>query len=751
MLPVSKNKNRKKLSLSKTEQADDLGFVFTQKQVLGLFKKNPVPYSWEALTAEFEIESKDQARALTRQLKQMEQAGHILLNRKGQYCLVNQDDMVSGVVIGHADGFGFLKVDAGGDDLFLPPKEMNTLMNGDRIVASVGGVNRQGKKEARLVDVLERRTKTVVGRFVDDYGVYHIDPENKRLHHNIVVPKDLSLGAVDGQIVLAEIIQYPSKRRQAIGKIVEVMGDHMAPGMEITVAIKSYGLPHEWSQQVIEEAQLFSAEVPEEAKKDRVDLRDLPLVTIDGADARDFDDAVYCKPTPKGWKLYVAIADVSHYVQVGSAIDREAFERGNSVYFPEQVLPMLPEVLSNGLCSLNPQVDRLCMVCEMRIDQQGEVISGRFYEAVMHSHARLTYDEVGGILDGTDSKSIEKHAKITPHLKNLFDLYKVLRTARDARGALDFDRPEPRFIFDENRKIKAVEVIHRHDAHRLIEECMILANATTARHLLKHKMPCLLRTHEGPGVEKLENFRGFLSELGLGLGGGAEPSPKDYRDLVEKIEHRADAHVIQTVLLRSLSQAVYSPEEKGHFGLALEAYAHFTSPIRRYPDLLIHRALKHVISRKKASTFIYNAADMDRFGEQSSHCERQADEATRDVVAWLKCEFMSDKIGQEFAGIISSVTSFGLFIELEGIYIEGLVHVTGLGDDYYHFDSGKHRLVGERTKNTYRLGDKIQVKLVRVDLDDKKIDLSLAQQESTKKRQPSSYKKSKRKHKRTKN
>ena len=730
---MSKKNRRKKISLTNDSSSESSEYSFAQKTILDLFKSNPVPHSWETLTATLNIESKDQARALTHRLKQMVEAGHLLVNRKEQYCLVNQNDLVSGVVIGHADGFGFLKIDAGGDDLFLAPREMNSLMNGDRVVASVGGVNRQGKKEARVVEIIERRTKTIVGRFIDDMGVYHVEPENKRLHHNIIIPHDSAMNAVNGQIVLLEIIQYPTNRRQAIGKIVEVMGDHMAPGMEIIVAIKSHDLPHQWSDEVMQEAQQFTIEVPEQAKQDRVDLRSMPLLTIDGADARDFDDAVYCKPTANGWKLYVAIADVAHYVTVGSAIDQEAVERGNSVYFPEQVLPMLPEVLSNGLCSLNPKVDRLCMVCEMRIDRDGNVASGRFYEAVMHSHARLTYDEVGGILDGSDPQSTKKHQAVYQQLVDLNGVYQVLRKARDKRGALDFDRPEPKFVFDENRKIKAVEVIVRNDAHKLIEECMIAANATTAKYLVRRKMPLLMRGHEGPSLEKQQSFRLFLAELGLNLAGGEEPSPLDYKQLIENIEGRPDAHLIQTVLLRSLSQAVYTAEHKGHFGLALEAYAHFTSPIRRYPDLLIHRALKHVIHGGKPSDFIYSDADMDRFGEQSSFCERQADEATRDVVSWLKCEFMMDKIGEEFSGVISAVTSFGLFVELADIYIEGLVHVTGLGDDFYHYDSAKHRLVGERTRKSFHLGDKIQVRLVKVNLDDKKIDLALAAQEPSEK------------------
>lgn len=697
----------------------------TKTQLLTFLANEKRPLDWIDISNGLGVKSKREKKSLSGHLSAMLKSGELLFNRKEQYCLVQQSDLEAGVVIGHADGFGFLKRDAGGDDMFIPPHEMRALMNGDRVVASRGKLNRQGKIEARVVDVLERKVKTVVGRFFDVTGVCHIEAENKRIFQHIQVPAGAKLDAKDGQIVMAQITHYPTSRTPAIGKVIEVMGDHMAPGMEIDMAIRSHELPNGWSQHVLDEAQSFGDGVAEGDLEYREDIRKLPFVTIDGADARDFDDAVYCKKIAKGWKLCVAIADVAHYVKPNSAIDVEAYERGTSVYFPEQVIPMLPEVLSNGLCSLNPLVDRLCMVCEMRLDEQGEVMGAKFYQAVMHSHARLTYDEVGSIFDETAPDLIKKHKKLLPHLHELKNLYEVMKVAADKRGTLEFDTFETRFVFDKKRKIKVIEPVIRHDAHRLIEVFMIAANASTARFLVEHKMPNLLRIHEGPSTDRLLKLRGFLSELCLSLDGGEEPTPQHYKTLISNIQNRPDSHLIETVMLRSMSQAMYSPEQQGHFGLALDLYAHFTSPIRRYPDLLTHRAIKHVIQKRKPATFNYSGSDMDGFGEHCSHCSRRADEATRDVESWLKCEFMLDKIGQEFTGVVSAVTSFGLFVELDKVFIDGLIHVTALGDDYYHFDAGKHRLLGERTNKSFRLGDSLKVQVVKVNLDEKKIDLSL--------------------------
>jgi ribonuclease R len=502
--------------------------------------------------------------------------------------------------------------------------------------------------------------------------------------------------------------------------------------MEIEMAIRSHELPHVWPDELLEEIKPLTAEVPESAKVDRTDLRKTPLVTIDGEDARDFDDAVFCQKTPKGWKLLVAIADVSHYVRINTALDKEAQKRSTSVYFPEQVIPMLPEILSNGLCSLNPDVDRLCMVCELFIDQEGKVTKSRFFEAVMRSHARLTYTEVAKILVDNDKELIAKHKTILPHLKQLYDLYKVMRISREQRGAMDFDTQETRIIFGADRKIEKIVPTVRNDAHKLIEEFMITANMAAAKFLNAKKMPKLLRVHDGPSADKLMNLKTFLGELGLSLGGGDKPTPLDYMYLIESVKDRADCHLIQTVLLRSMSQAVYSPELKGHFGLALDAYAHFTSPIRRYPDLLVHRAIRHCLQGNKPETFVYGFPDMITLGESCSANERRADDATRDVVSWLKCEYMMDKIGEVFPGIISAVTSFGFFVELAEIYVEGLVHISNLGQDYFHFDPTSHQLIGERTGNKFRIGDRVMVKVSRVSLDDKKIDFDLVVKNSAK-------------------
>ena len=485
---------------------------------------------------------------------------------------------------------------------------------------------------------------------------------------------------------------------------------------------------------MLEEIKSLKSEVPEAAKENRVDLRDTALVTIDGEDARDFDDAVYCKKTPKGWKLLVAIADVSHYVQVNTELDKEAKNRSTSVYFPEQVIPMLPEILSNGLCSLNPHVDRLCMVCELLIDEEGKVLRTRFFEAVMRSHARLTYTEVAKILVEGDEELIEKYKLLMPHLRELYALYKVMRVTRELRGAMDFDTQETRILFGKGRKIEKIVPVQRNDAHKLIEEFMITANSAAARYLNAKKIPKLLRVHEGPSADKLLNLKTFLGELGLKFGGGVNPTPLDYMHLVDAVKDRPDAHLIQTVLLRSMSQAVYSPDLKGHFGLALDAYAHFTSPIRRYPDLLVHRAIRHCLQGKKPETFVYGVPDMIMLGEHCSANERRADDATRDVVSWLKCEYMLDKVGEEFPGIIAAVTSFGFFVELADIYVEGLVHISNLGQDYFHFDPTSHQLKGERSGINFRLGDRVRIRVARVDLDEKKMDFELIQKEGSAKK-----------------
>ncbi|MEY3788011.1 MAG: ribonuclease, partial [Pseudomonadota bacterium] len=692
------------------------------------------PLARTDIASSFHLESEDDLEALRRRLRAMERDGQVLFNRGQQYCLVDNKNLIVGRIIGHADGFGFVRPDDGSDDLFLSPREMNPLLHNDRALVRIAGVDKKGRREGAVVEILERNTHEIVGRLYKEDGFTYVIPDNKNIAQTVLIPKGGTGKAKQGQIVVAQITEQPTKLHQPIGRIVEVLGDHLAPGMEIDMAIRSYELPNTWSAELLEEIKPLTPEVPEAAKENRVDIRDLPLVTIDGEDARDFDDAVYCKKTPKGWKLLVAIADVSHYVKVGTELDKEAHKRSTSVYFPEQVIPMLPEILSNGLCSLNPNVDRLCMVCELLIDSEGNVLRSKFFEAVMRSHARLTYNEVAAMLVEGDKTLAKKYAPLMPHLKEMYALYQVMRLAREQRGAMDFDTLETRIVFGENRKIEKIIPVVRNDAHKLIEEFMITANGAAARFLNSKKMPKLLRIHEGPSADKLLNLKTFLGEMGLKLGGGAIPTPLDYMHLVESIKDRPDAHLIQTVLLRSMSQAVYSPELKGHFGLALEAYAHFTSPIRRYPDLLVHRAIRHILQGKKAESFVYGVPDMVVLGEHCSANERRADDATRDVTSWLKCEYMLDKIGEDFTGIISAVTGFGFFVELAEIYVEGLVHISNLGQDYFHFDPTSHQLKGERSNVNFRLGDSVKVKVVRVDLDEKKIDFELVKKEASSKK-----------------
>lgn len=699
--------------------------IASREHILQLLEHTGKPLRRAEIAEAFSIAEEDQLEALRRRLRAMERDGQLLFNRSQQYCVVNNKDLIVGRVIGHADGFGFIKPDDGSDDLFLTPREMNPLLHNDRAMVRIVGIDRKGRREGAVVEILERNTHQIVGRLFKEDGFTYVVPDQKNIAQTVLIQKGGAGKAKQGQIVVAEITEQPTKQRQPIGRIIEVLGNHLAPGMEIEMAIRSHELPHQWPDELLAEIKQLTAEVPESAKEGRTDLRKTPLVTIDGEDARDFDDAVYCQKTPKGWKLLVAIADVSHYVKVNTALDKEAQKRSTSVYFPEQVIPMLPEILSNGLCSLNPEVDRLCMVCELLIDQEGKVTKSRFFEAVMRSHARLTYTEVAKILVEGDSTLSAKYKVLLPHLKQLFDLYQVMRISREQRGAMDFDTQETRIIFGANRKIEKIVPTVRNDAHKLIEEFMITANMAAAKFLNTKKMPKLLRIHDGPSIEKLMNLKTFLGELGLSLGGGDKPTPLDYMALIDSVKDRPDSHLIQTVLLRSMSQAVYSPELKGHFGLALDAYAHFTSPIRRYPDLLVHRAIRHCLQGNKPETFVYGFPDMITLGESCSANERRADDATRDVVSWLKCEYMMDKIGEEFPGIISAVTSFGFFVELAEIYVEGLVHISNLGQDYYHFDPTSHQLKGERTGSKFRIGDKVMVKVARVSLDDKKIDFDL--------------------------
>ncbi|HGF1459588.1 TPA: ribonuclease R [Legionella pneumophila] len=686
------------------------------------------PMSRSKLFDKLDLSSESQQESLGFRLKAMLRDGQIMQDRRGRFCLLQKINLLRGTVQGHPDGFGFFIPDDGSEDMVLSAKEMRAVMHGDMVLAYQSGLDRRGRPEAKIHEVLEHANTTVVGRFFTDHGVNFVIPDSKRLTQDISIPQEFIGEAKNGQIVLVELIAYPNKRSQAIGRVIHILGEHMAPGMEIQVAIHAHGIPFEWPDDVLAEVGKIPQQISEEQLKGRTDLRNLPFVTIDGEDAKDFDDAVYCYKKPKGgFQLYVAIADVSHYVAKDSALDQEAARRGNSVYFPGKVVPMLPEALSNGVCSLNPHVDRLCMVAELSITQEGKISRSRFYRAVIHSHARLTYTAVGAWLE--QGKTDEKHQALWPMLESLYDLYHILLDTRRLRGAMDFETTETRIEFDENKKIKCIVPVIRNDAHKLIEECMLAANVATARFLEKAEIPTLYRVHAAPEEDKITALRQFLGELGLSLGGGRKPGPKDFQRTMNMIGDRPEKHLIETVMLRSLKQAQYVESNEGHFGLAYSAYTHFTSPIRRFPDLLIHRAIGHLLDNHPVYEFEYSHEDMNRLGKHSSMTERRADEATREVITWLKCEYMQDKLGQVFKGRISAVTSFGIFVELDEIYVEGLVHVTSLKNDYYTFDSAKHRLIGARGGQVYRLGDKMTVLVARVDLNERKIDFEPVEDE----------------------
>jgi ribonuclease R len=612
------------------------------------------PATYDQILDELGLKTEDQEEALRRRLIAMSRDGQLLKNRKGAYGPVADMELISGRVIGHKDGFGFVVPDDGGEDLFISPRQMRSIFHGDRVLARVASIDSRGRREAMIVEVLEHNTQQIVGRFFSESGAAFVEPSNQRISQNILIPPDATKDAVHGQIVVAAITTQPNKHALPLGEVVEVLGDHMAPGMEITVAIRNHELPNTWPDEALLEASRFASHVPEEALAGRTDLRHLPFVTIDGEDAKDFDDAVYCIPREKGgWLLSVAIADVSYYVTPHSALDKEAYIRGNSVYFPGRVIPMLPEALSNNLCSLNPNVDRLVMVCEMEIHQSGRIMNSSFCEAVIKSHRRLTYNQVHTMMEKNDARMREQFKDVVPYLTHLYDLFHVLKKARTARGAIDFDMPETKIVYGRNRKIEKIVPYERFDSHRVIEECMLSANICTAQFLEKHKQPGLYRVHQGPTEEKLNDLRRFLHEMALVMPAHRAPVPADYAHILRVTQDRPDAHMIQTILLRSMSQAVYSPDNKGHFGLAYDAYAHFTSPIRRYPDLLVHRAIKHVLAKKPPVT---DTNALVLAGEHCSMTERRADDATHEAIDWLKCEFMMDKVGKDFDGTISGVT-----------------------------------------------------------------------------------------------
>lgn len=723
--------------------------VASREYLLQILTDHGAPLTLEQVIDFLELwNDEDSMEGVRRRLGAMIRDGQVIRNRRGGYVPLSNTDLIRGKVSAHPDGFGFLIPDEGGDDLYLSGREMRQVLHGDKVVVCQIGLDQRGRKKGKIVDVIERVNKQIVGRFHSEKGIVYVIADNKKIHQEILLRADGTGDAEPGDIVRVEVVEQPNKRHQPVGRVIEVLGAHMMPGMEIEIAMHSHDIPGEWPDDVLEESSAFGVEVSEEDKANRKDVRKLPLVTIDGEDAKDFDDAVYCSKTANGWRLLVAIADVSHYVTPDSALDREALNRATSVYFPGRVIPMLPESLSNGLCSLNPDVDRLCMLCELSINKDGQITRSGFKKAVMRSHARLTYTKVAGMLIDGDEELRSQYSDVVPHLAELHNLFTALLKARKKRGTIDFETVETRIVFDENKKIDAIVPVIRNDAHKLIEECMIQANIAAARFLQRRKIPGLYRVHEGAKPSKLDDLRDFLGQRGLSLGGGEAPEAHDFATLIKQLDGRVDANVVQTVLLRTLMQAQYQPKNDGHFGLALEEYAHFTSPIRRYPDLLVHRAITHSVEGGKSSEYMYSEADMEKLGAHCSTNERRADEAVRDVMDWLKCEYMQDHIGGDYEGSITTVTSFGLFVMLKNIYVEGLVHITSLDKDYYRYDGVSHRLVGERAGKVFQLGDSINVTVASVNLDERKIDFmpvgsERKQDKGAGSRKPKSHKKQK--------
>jgi len=699
----------------------------TPQSLLSALKSAGIPLEIGELARRMHMGESDFAQ-IERMLSDLEHAGNVMRNRRGAICLVENLDLIRGRVQGHRDGYGFLIRDDERADCFIGARQMQKVLHGDRVVAREIGTDRRGRCEVSIVEVLERANTSIVGRLRRDYGVLVIEPEDRRINQTLLVAPEGNLPAEPGEVVVAEIVAQPGRDARPVGRIVEILGRYTDPGMEIEIALRKHKLPYLFSGEAQREAERFGAVPNAREATGRTDLRGLALVTIDGETARDFDDAVYCEAIGSGkgrgaagvrgaFRLIVAIADVSHYVKHGGSLDREALARGNSVYFPRRVIPMLPEALSNGLCSLNPDVDRLCVVCDMVIGARGRIDSYRFYDAIMRSRARLTYTRVAAFMQG-DRAGVA--SEVAANLDRLDALYAALSRARARRGAIDFETIETELVFNDERKIERIVKVVRNDAHRLIEECMLAANVCASEFLKRHKHPMLYRVHEGPTPEKLGAVREFLGEFGLQLGGGDDPKASDYAQLLAKVKPRPDAQLLQTVLLRSLQQAVYSPDNVGHFGLAYESYTHFTSPIRRYPDLLVHRAIKAALAGKR-----YTPGSWADLGVHCSQTERRADDATRDVVGWLKCFYMKDRVGERFSGSISAVTGFGIFVALDEVYVEGLVHISELGKDYFHFDPAHHQLLGQRSKRRFRLADRVDVKLVRVDLEQMKIDFVL--------------------------
>jgi ribonuclease R len=698
--------------------------VPSRSELLDYLEKAGRPRKLGRIVDEYGLKTLRHRAALLEVLQKMVRAGQIIENRRGEFCLSEKLDLCLGTVIGHPDGFGFVRPDAGGDDIYLSPREMRSVIDGDRVSIKMIGTDRRGRPEGRIVDVLERGLEEVAGQFIRERGIGIVVPDNPKISHRFLIAKGESGQASPGQIVVAKILDYPTDLEQPTAKVVRVIGSPQKKGIATDIAIHSNGVPAIWPKDVSEAIGKFGRTVPSAAKKGRLDVRELPLVTIDGADARDFDDAVYCERAGNGFRLIVAIADVSAYVEKGGPLDTEAIKRGTSVYFPDRVVPMLPEVLSNGLCSLNPKVDRLCMVCDMKVSQEGKVTRSSFHEGLMRSSGRLTYSQVYEFISRGKSRKVGRD--LHGPLGHLHALYRALAKARTRRGAIELDIPATRIELDAGGGVKSILAVPRNDAHRLIEECMIAANVQAAKFLRRHRILGLYRIHAMPDPERFDELRQFLLSIGLKVPHSEHVQPRQFNRILAQVKGRADADAISMAMLRSLAHAEYSPKNIGHFGLSLEAYAHFTSPIRRYPDLLVHRAIKHVLRGGKAGNYGYDGGAMERLGALCSAHERRAEDATREVEAWLKCQFMADKVGEDFDGVITGVTNFGVFVQLVDLQIDGLVHVTSLMNDYYHFEQSEMSLVGERTGRKYSLGDRLRVTVARVDTEVKRIDFRLS-------------------------
>ncbi|TPG10288.1 ribonuclease R [Rhodanobacter glycinis] len=698
----------------------------SREAILALLEQRAELLTEARIAEALEIHDEADLDALRKRLGAMVRDGQLLLGRRGGYAPTQKLDLIAGRVLANAEGYGFLRPDEGGEDLYLSPQQMRAVMHGDRVLASVVGIDRRGRKQGAIAEVLERRSPRLVGRVVVENGVTLVTPDDRRLSQDVMIKPGQEQGARSGQIVVVEITAPPTMQRGPMGEIRAVLGERLQPSLVVEMAIASHDLPHEWPPEVLRDAAQVESVVTAAEREGRTDIRQLPLVTIDGADARDFDDAVYAEPKRGGgWRLIVAIADVSHYVQVGNALDREAYERSTSTYFPGFVVPMLPETLSNGICSLMPKVERMCMVCDMLIDAEGNVTKSKFYDAVMLSHARLTYDKVWQAVGLNDADARHEVADVLPQLENLHALYKAMAQQRKRRGAIDFETPEVKFRLDQTGSVESMGATERNDAHKLIEECMIAANVQAALFLERKKIPALFRAHEPPPAEKYEDLQQFLREFKLRMPPVEDVTPGDFSEILRMVKDRPERELIQNVLLRSQSMAAYQPDNRGHFGLSLQAYAHFTSPIRRYPDLLVHRAIRFALTGGKPTDYSYTPAEMAAMAIHCSQRERRAEEAERDVDERFKCAWMEKHIGSEFEGVVTGVTSFGLFVELDESKVSGLVHISQLANDYYHFDATRKLLKGERTGAQFRLGDHVRIQVLRASLEDRKIDFRL--------------------------